>query len=365
MKFQVEKNILSRAIQNVQNIVSAKSILPILSNILLELKKDTVTLTGIDINIGIAIQSTIPITTQEEGSITIPAKKFFEIIKELPESTILINVKKNNMVIIECERCQFKLLGIPKDEFPKIPDFSKKEYITIEQHKLKHMLNLTSFAMSDDKTRYALNSILFDIKEDKLILVATDGRRLAIIEEEMKIPKSLIRQLIVPSKTIYELKHILTEEGEAKILFGENQLAFELDNTTITSRLIEDEFPNYEEVVPKEEKQKLRVNKEALISAIRRISLYTTQDSLFVRFDLFKDRLILSKNTQDLGEAREELEVSYVEKEITIGFNPEFILDAVKELSNEEVEIEIVDSDKPAVIRELNYIYIILPMLIL
>ncbi len=362
MKFQVEKSILLKAVQNVQSIVSTKSILPILSNILLELKKDKITLISIDIDIGIAIQSTISVTNPEEGSITIPAKKFFEIIKELPESVISISVKKNNMIIIECERCQFKLLGIPRDEFPKIPDFSKKEYIAIEQDKLKHMLSLTSFAMSDDETRYVLNGVLFDIKEDRLGFAATDGRRLAIIEEEMKIPKPLVRQLIIPSKTIYELKHILGEEGEVRILFGENQLAFELDNTIITSRLIEGEFPNYGQVIPKEEKQKLRVNKEALISAIKRISLYTTQDSLCVRFDLFKDKLILSKNTQDLGEAKEELGVSYGEKEITIGFNPEFILDAVRELSEEEVVIEIADSDKPAVIRELNYIYVVLPM---
>lgn len=362
MKFQTDKNLLLKGVHIVQNIVSTKNILPILSNILLETKRDKLILTTVDIDTGIAIQSTIPVSTQEEGSITIPAKKFFEIIKELPTSTISINIKKNNMIIIDCEKCQFKLLGIPKDEFPKTPDFSKKEYITIKQDRLKHILNLTSFAMSEDETRYILNGVLFDIKEDKLKLVSTDGRRLAIVEEDMKIPKTLIKQLIVPKKTIQELSRILANEGDVKILLGENQLAFDLDDTLITTRLIEGEFPNYEQVIPKEEKQRLKVNKEKLISAIKRMSLYITPDSLCVRFDLFKDKLILSKNTQDLGEAKEELDISYNEKELTIGFNPLLILDALKVLSGEEVVIEILDFERPAVIRGLKYVYIVLPM---
>ncbi len=362
MKFQTDKASLLKGVQTVQSIVSTKNIIPIISHILLDAKKEKLTLTTADIDIGIAIQSFIAITAQEEGSITVPAKKFFEIIKELPSAPISINVKKNNMVIIDCEKCQFKLLGMPKDEFPKIPDFSKKEYLTINQSKLKNMLKLTSFAMSKDETRYILNSVLFEIKDDKLRLVSTDGRRLATIEEGISAPKTPNRQLIIPSKTIQELNRILSEEGDIKIMFGENQMAFELDNTLITSRLIDGEFPNYEQVIPKEEKQKLKINREALTAAIKRMSLYTTQESLCVRFDIFKDKLVLSKNTQDLGEAREEIDIAYAGKELTIGFNPAFILDAVKELTQDEVAFEVTDSEKPAVLREQRYVYIILPM---
>ncbi|MFH0839092.1 MAG: DNA polymerase III subunit beta [Candidatus Omnitrophota bacterium] len=362
MKFQTDKTTLLKGTQVVQNIVSTKGVFPILSNILLETKKDKLHLIGADIDIGIAIQSIIPINTQDEGSITIPAKKFSEIIKELPNAQISISVKKNNIMTIECEKCHFKLLGMPKDEFPKIPDFSKKEGVVFEQSKLKHMLNLTSFAMSRDETRYELNSILFDIQEDKIRLVATDGRRLAMIEEKIQTPKEFIKQLIIPNKTVQELNRILADEGEVKILFGENQIAFELDSTTITTRLIDGEYPPYEQVMPKDEKFKLRVNKEALSAAIKRMSLYITQDSLCVKFDLFKNKLVLSKNTQDLGEAKEELEVIYADKEFTIGFNPIFILDVLKELKKDEVVFEITDSEKPAVIREPGYVYIVLPM---
>ncbi len=362
MKFSANKSELLRSVQNVQNIVPTRSILPILSNILLEIKKDKLILTTADIDTGIAVQSSMTIDTQEDGSITIPAKKFSEIIKEFPDSLISISVKKNNVMIIDSEKCKFKLLGLPKDEFPKVPDLSKKDSVTIEQSKLKHMLNLTSFAMSRDETRYVLNSVLFDIGNDKLKLIATDGRRLAVVEEQIKTPKALSKKLIVPSKTVHELNRILSDEGEARITFSENQLTFNMENTSIITRLIEGEFPNYEQVVPKEEKQKLKLDRESVISAIKRMSLYVTQDSLCVKFDLFKDKLVLSKITQDIGEAKEELEVDYKDKELTIGFNPTFILDVLKELQDEQVAFEITSSEKPAVLRSPKYTYIVLPM---
>ncbi|MBI5124361.1 MAG: DNA polymerase III subunit beta, partial [Candidatus Omnitrophica bacterium] len=184
MKFETTKEILTRGIQEVQNAINPKTTLPILSNILIETIKDSVSLTATDLDIGIV--STIQVKPGIDGSITVPAKKFFDIIKELPDGEVVISVKKNNLVHIECPSCLFKIMGLPKDEFPQLPDFKDKDSITLQRARLKKMFAMTSFAISRDETRYVLNGVLFVIKPSYIRIVATDGRRLAMIEERVQ-----------------------------------------------------------------------------------------------------------------------------------------------------------------------------------
>jgi DNA polymerase-3 subunit beta len=360
MKIQCSKENLLKGVQTVQNIITSRTILPILSNILIEAKKDKLRVVSTDLDIG--IYSFIPVEVLEEGVITLPAKKFGDIVKELPDNIITIYVKKNNVVIIECENCFFKLMGLAPDEFPKLPEFKDKEILVISQNILKDMLRLTSFAVSYDETRYILNGILFVIKDNTLRLVATDGRRLALIEKELNLPKGIHKEIIVPIKTIQELNRNLTDEGDLKLIFGDNQILFEMGDTTLISRLTEGEFPNYEQVIPQESKQKLKINKERLLLAIRRASLFTTPDSQSIKIELFKNKMVVSKSAPDLGESREEIEIDHKGQELSIGFNPNYLIDVLKNVSQEEIELELVAPDKPGVIRLDNYIYIILPM---
>jgi len=361
MKFNLTKDALLKRTQIVQNAISTKSSLPILSNILIEAMDNSIVFTATDLDIGII--STEAIKPQVTGFVTIPAKKFFDIIKELPEAEIAFSVKKNNLVHIECPQCVFKIMGLPKDEFPQLPEFKDKDSVTIEQKKLKNMLSMVNFSMSKDETRYVLNGILFTIKPAYLRLVATDGRRLAMAEAKGQFGKTQDRKLIVPAKTVTELNRILTDEGTVKISFGDNQVMFDIGPTKVISRLIEGEFPNYEQVIPKEAKEKVKVARDKFLSATKRAALFTSSDSMAVKIELTKDKMVLSKSTPYLGEAREEIEVDYKGKDLTLGFNPDYLTDVLKNLDQETVQFEFVDSEKPGVMRIGDeYVYVVLPM---
>jgi DNA polymerase-3 subunit beta len=360
MKIKIQRGDLTRGIQTVQNIITTKAALPILSHILLETQQNNLRLTATDLDVGISC--VIPADIQESGAITIPAKRFGDIIRELPSDSVDLSTKKNNLVIIETENCQFKIMGLAREEFPKLPEFKDKEVIKLEQNTLKQILSLTSFAVSFDETRYILNGILFKIQNNKLILVATDGKRLAIMEKELEQSLEKEISLIVPIKTIHELNRNLQEEGNLSLILGTNQVLFDLGDIIIISRLIEGEFPDYQQVIPPASENKMGADREEFLLAVRRAALLATPDYQAVKLELFKNKLVVSKSTPDIGESREEIPVEYQGKELLIGFNPNYLIDVLKNLSGEKIELELTDSEKPGVIRLNGYIYIVLPM---
>ncbi|MFA4991354.1 MAG: DNA polymerase III subunit beta [Candidatus Omnitrophota bacterium] len=360
MKIKILKHVLLKNIQNVQNVISSKSALPILSNILIETNKNKVTLTSTDLDIGIS--SAFETDVEEEGAITVPAKRFSDIIKELPDEDISISTMKNNSMSIKCSKCFFKIVGLPKEDFPKLPEFKQEPSVVIKQGVLKNMINMTCFSMSHDESRYVLNGALFIFKNKKLIMVTTDGKRLSVVKKDIE-KDGLNKAVVIPSKTIYELNRVLGEDGEAKIIFSENQLKFEIENITIISRLIEGAFPNYEQVVPKEAQEKVGVNRDAFLLGIKRAALLTTPDSQSVKFEILKNKIVISKSNPNIGEAREEIDAAYKGPEIAVGFNPNYIIEALKVVPKDEIGVEIVGADKPAVIRiEDWYLYLVLPM---
>lgn len=360
MKLKVEKNILLNGIQTVQNIITTKTSLPILSNILLETQQNALRLTATDLDVGISC--VIPVDIQEPGAITVPAKRFSDIIKELPGDNVAIATKKNNLVNIDTDLCQFKIMGLGQEEFPKLPEFKDKEVIKLEQAGLKQMLNLTSFAVSFDETRYILNGILFKINKNNLTLVATDGKRLAIVEKKLNRDVDKDVTIIVPIKTIHELNRNLKEEGELSMILGGNQVLFDLGNVIIISRLIEGEFPDYKQVVPPVSENKMRIDRAQFLLAVKRAALLSTPDYQAVKLEVFKNKLVVSKSTPDVGESREEAPIEYQGKEMVIGFNPNYLIDVLKNLTEEQIELELVDSEKPGTIRTNGYVYIVLPM---
>lgn len=360
MKFRIEKTALLNGIQTVQNVITAKSALPILSNILMEAQPSNLRLTATDLDIGISC--VLPVNTQEAGVITIPAKRLGDIIKELPADSVSIGTKKNNQVTIETESCQFKIMGLSSEEFPKLPEFKNKEAIKVDQGVLKQMFALTAFAVSFDETRYILNGILLKIEKNNLLLVATDGKRLAVVERKLKQTIEKEVRVIVPIKTIHELNRNLKEDGELSIVFSNNQALFDLGQVVIISRLIDGEFPDYKQVIPPAAESKMFINRTQFLLAVKRAALLSTPDYQAVKFELFKDRLVISKSTPDIGESREELTVEYRGKEFAIGFNPAYIIDVLKNLQEEKIAFELTDSDKPGVVRIDGYVYIVLPM---
>jgi DNA polymerase-3 subunit beta len=310
------------------------------------------------------------VNVEEQGAITLSSKKFADIIRELPGGQVDIDVKKNNVVEIHCQNCHFRLMGMAKDEFPSLPEFKDKEAIYIEQAQLKEMLDLTSFAVSHEESRYILNGILLDLKNNVFTIVATDGRRLAFVKDTLSKATKKEMTIIVPIKAIQELQRNLKEDGGVAVVVGENQAMFGLDSILIVSRLIEGDFPSYEQVIPAPSEKKMLVNREDFLASIRRANLLSTPDSQAVKFELFPARgaaakngkLVISKVTPDVGESREELIVQYQGKELIIGFNPHYLIDALKNLKQDEISFEFTEADKPGVIRQENYVYLVLPM---
>ena len=360
MKIKIPKKVLLDTAQTVQSVVAAKNTLPILSNMLIEAQKDKLKLTATDLDIAMVCQTEASI--MQEGATTVPAKRLTDIIKELPDDTVTITARKNNTVTIDCQNAHFKVNSLPKEEFPKLPSYKNKDFITLDQARLKEMLSMTSFAISRDETRYILNGILFEIKPSKICMVATDGRRLAYIERKIETKIQKEKKIIVPSKPINELNKTLSD-GELKMYIGDNQVIFDLGKTVVISRLVEGEFPRYDQVIPKEQKDKLKVDRGLLLAATRRANLLTSQDSQAIKLDVFKDRMVVSKNTPDVGEAREELTTEYKGIDLTIGFNPSYLIDVLKNINTEKIGLELTASDKPGVIRMPgDFIYVVLPM---
>lgn len=360
MKVKTSKENLLAGIQIVQNIVSSKTTLPILSNILLETKGDKLQLNSTDLDIGISCE--IPVEIMEEGAITIPAKRFGDIVRELPMEDIVISVKKNNQVDIEGRQCRFKLSGLPKDEFPKFPEFKDKEAIQIEQAVLKDMLRLTSFAVSHEESRYVLNGVLMEISDEIIRIVATDGRRLAKIEKKLSTPVKNDIAVIIPIKAIQEISRNLKDEGILSFVVGTNQLLFDIDGVLIATRMIEGEYPNYQQVIPKSVKNRIKMNTQEFLSSIRRANLLATPDFQAIKMEVFPDKIVISKSTPDVGESREVIPIQYDGEEMIVGFNPQFLIDFLKNIDEDHVDIELEGADKPAVMRLKDYLYLALPM---
>ncbi len=363
MKFITTKDNLLKGIQVVQNAVSSKSTLPILSHILIEAQKGEIRFTATDLDIGMSVL--IGGEVSEEGTITVPARKFSEIVKELPsQDHVSVSVKKGQSINIESGKSYFRLMGLLKDDFPQLPSFSKNaECVKVPQKLLKNMIQLTAFAMSRDETRYVLNGVLFSFQDKILRLVATDGRRLALIDKEVQGIINFKKDVIIPLKTVQELYRNLGEEGDMSFYFKENQIQAQIQSITITSRLIEGEYPKYDQVIPKKTKEQIKIRTQDFLQATRRVSILANQESQAVKINLVKDKMIISKSTPDLGEAHEEIDVDYKGSEITIGFNPGFLIDVLKNLEEEDVSFELIDPEKPGVIKSKgDYTYIVLPM---
>lgn len=360
MKVKITKDDLMQGIQTVQNIVATKATLPILSNMLIETKKDTLRLNTTDLDIGISCE--IPVEIIEDGAITIPAKRFSDVIRELPAGDVIIHARKNNQIEIEGSNCRIKLMGLPKEEFPKFPEFKDREAIRIKQADLKEMFRMTSFAVSHEESRYVLNGILMEMAGNVVRLVATDGKRLAKAERILTQPVIKDAAVILPIKAVAEVNRNLKDDGDVVFVIGLNQVLFDINGVLIATRIIEGDFPNYQQVIPKVSAPKIVLNTVNFLAAIRRANLLATPDFQAVKFEIFKDKLVVSKTTPDIGESREELLVTYTGTEMVVGFNPQYMIDVLKNISDENIEMEILGVDKPCVIRKENYLYLALPM---
>src|SRR5271169_6592798 len=359
MKFSVSKDKLLEGLSTVQNVVSTRTTLPILSNVLLQASDAEIRLTTTDLDVG--VRGSVEAQVERTGATTLPARRLFAIVRELPAAEIYFDVDSKNLASIRSGSSYFKILGLPEEEFPPLARFDEAKVFSIAQKDLKDGLKKTSYAISTDETRYVLNGILFSFKDNKLTLVATDGRRLALVE--LEFPRSQELDIIVPTKAVAELQRLVRDEGEVKLSIGENQIAFELNRTLLVSKLIEGNYPNYRQVIPGEAKERITLEREIFLTAVRRVSLLASEKSNSVKLIFSKSNIDIVANTPDVGEAKESLPVMYKGREFSIAFNPEFLMAPLRNLANDEIYLDLIDEMSPGVIKIPGpFLYVLMPM---
>lgn len=366
MKLTIGKDQLMNGLQAVQNIVSTRTTLPILSNVLLRAEGNRLELTATDLDVTIACS--VEANVSRPGATTIPVKRFFGIVRELGAGELEIDVDDNNASSVRAGASFFKIHGLAAEEFPPQPKFAETRRLVLPQEKLRGMLRKTSFAISTDETRFVLNGIFFSLKEHKLTMVATDGRRLALVDEEVDIPAESLAEFIVPTKAINELNRLLQPAGDVEIKSADNQAAFTLvddkgSSILIVSKLVEGNYPNYRQVIPSEMKERVTLVREELLQALRRAEIMTSEKSNSVKLTFTKNNLAITANTPEIGEARESLAINYKGRDLAIAFNPVYLMDPLRSLDNDEVYLELIDELSPGVLK-INgpFLYVLMPM---
>jgi len=361
MKLSIQRDRFLEGLQTVQSVVSTRTTLPILGNVLLKSEGGILSLSTTDLDTG--IRTEVEADTEKPGSITLPARKLFSIIKELPASEIALEVDNKLNTVIKTGKSFFKIMGLPEEDFPPFPKTENANAFSLDQKVMREMIKKTSYAMSTDESRYVLNGVLLSFKEGKLSIVATDGRRLALASQEMDFPKSSETDVILPSKAVGELTRILSEEGEVEMAIAENQISFTLGTTYLVSKLIEGNYPNYHQVIPSETKERATLERELFLNCVRRVALLSSDKSNSVKLNMKPNEIEITANSPDVGEARESLVAKYSGKEFSIAFNPEYLSDPLRNLNADEIFFDFTDELSPGVIRYNEpFLYVIMPM---
>ena len=366
MKFQVAQSKLLAALKLSQSVTSTRTTLPILGNVLIKCNGSAVHMTTTDLDVALRCETAASI--KKSGATTLPARRLLQIVGELPSGDINFDVDSKDVVSIEHGNCFFKILGLPEQEFPPFPDFSNAKVYSITQADLKNALTRVHYAMSTDETRYVLNGAYFLFQENGLTIVSTDGRRLATVEIPMSISANDARRVIVPSKAIFALLRLLDGTDNVEVKLNDSQVSFELNGRFLASKLIEGNYPNYNQVIPKESPIRLTLNREALQKTIHRVALLTSEKSSSLRLSLEKNSLTISALTPEVGEAKETVDVKYSGVAFSIGFNPAFILEPLKNLTEDEVHLDLIDEMSPGVLRtdtadgQPKFLYVLMPM---
>jgi DNA polymerase-3 subunit beta len=361
MKFTVIRSKFLEGLLTVQNVVSSKGTLQILSNALINVENNQMSITTTDLDI--SMRCVIPCEVEQPGSTTLPIRRVVSMMKELNEGNVTVQVAEDDEAKFQSGSSYFKIIGLPTRDFPPIPATEGKFSYRIDQGVLKEMLRKTSYAASLDETRRVLNGVLMAFKSNKLTMVATDGRRLALVDHEVEFPEQAETEMILPTKAVNELMRVLLNEGEVKIYAQKNQVVFEMGTTIMSSKLVDGVYPNYRQVIPGGCDERVTLEREELLRAVRRVSVMTTDKSNAIRLTFSANQLIINITSQEVGEGRETIPVKYAGKEISIVFNPEYVMDPLKNMDDDEVYFELSDGHSPALLKcSVPFLYVLMPL---
>ena len=374
MELQIGIDELNRALYRAQGIVEKKSTMPILGSVLLEATSDErggrLRVSAYDLEIGVT--GTYPAEIVKPGGVAIRHKEFFDIVRALPERTAVLKREANNRVRITSGAAEFNIVGQPAEDYPPFPRAEKVPLVAIEPTQLLEMIEKTQFAISADETRHNLNGVYFEPIEGAVRLVATDGHRLCMVERQLAGDFGLKKGVIVPRKGLLELRRLLSEDGTgpAELGFTETSGLFRRGDLTMVMRLIDGQFPDYMQVIPKEADRTVQIDRPRLLETLKRMSLLSSDRSTnAVKIELQTDLLRVSSQNPDLGEAKEEIPVSYQGANLQIGFNARYLMDILQVVDTPQVRLELCDELSPGVLKpategapESRYTAVVMPM---
>jgi len=373
MKFKINRDHFSSGLQQVLNVVGTRATMPILSNVLIEASDNAINLTTTNLDLGIRCK--IKADVSEDGGITLPVRKLANIVRELPNLDVVLETSPNYQAKITSGGSLFRIMGINEEEFPSLPTFDDDHVFMLSQGDLGQMLKSVSYAQSTDETRYIMNGVFFTFGEGKLTLAATDGRRLAVTGQAMEVGEDKAGHLILPAKTVAEGERLLGQGEEVRIAFNDRQVAFELntedtvDSTGLiggiylVSKVVEGNYPNYKQVIPKETELRIKVERELLLDCVRRAALVTSDKSNTVKIKVTENLMEIMGSSPEYGESHESVAVQYAGPEVTVAFNPEFVVHPLKAVTRDEVIFEFKDELSPGVIRTTDdFLCVIMPL---
>jgi DNA polymerase-3 subunit beta len=370
MELVVKKNDLLRELQLFQGIVERKNTIPILANVLMEAQGNEIRMLATDLEVG--LRSRCDATVEKSGSLTLPAKKLYEIVKALPETDVRIAEDRNG-VKVAADRFDSRMQTLPKEDFPAVPEASGAISAMLPRSAVKEMVAKTQFAITGEDTRYFLNGALFILQPGSMSLVATDGHRLALVHVDRsrtggktKEPEEI--RAILPRKTLWELGRLLTEgDGDISYERGENHLFFDIGGRMLISRMIDGQFPAFERVIPKGNNKRIEFERERLTNAVKRVALLSNERSRAVKFQLDKGKVEVTSSSPEFGEAKETLPVDYSDASMQICFNAQYVMDFLGAVDTDNVALELKDEVSQAVMKPVgtegyDYTYVIMPM---
>jgi len=371
MKFKINRDHFANGLAQVLNVVGSKATMPILSNVMIEAEKDQISLTTTNLDLGIRCR--IKAEVKETGAVTLPVKRLAGIVRELPNIDVIFDASPNHQIKLTSGGSTFRIMGIGKEDFPPLPEFGEDRIFTLEQAELVAMLKSVAYAQSTDETRYILNGVYFNFRDEKLSLVATDGRRLAMMAKELEVPAESAGSIILPAKTVGELTRLLDKGEKVKISFNERRASFQIatdkdssgliDHIYLYSKVVEGNYPNYQQVIPKETHQRIKLERELLLQCVHRAALVCSEKANSVRIKLSSNLLELTAQSPDFGEAHESMAISYSGPELQVAFNPAFLMDPLRALSKDEVFFEVKDEVSPGVFKTLeSFVCVIMPV---
>ncbi len=363
MKLTITRRNLEKGMAAVSASVPTKTTLPVLSNVLIDGGDDRVWISGTDLDV--SIRTRVPAEVVQEGSITVPGRKLQELIRELPDDPVDLQVEGSQLEIV-CGKSRFKLNGLPSEEFPDLPAVDDGGWF-ISEDTLRTLVQSTSFAVSTEESRPILNGVCWEIKEDRMIMVATNGHRLAKMVAETEANRNAgTTDLIVPTAALAHVARLFDQGSEINVSRGGNHLAFRAANKEVYTRLVEGRYPNYEQVIPKDNDQVARVDKDAFEAVVRRMAVVASEATRRIKIVFEEGLMRFEVVTPDLGEAYDEVEVDYDGEEMAIGFNASYLLEVLRNMPDGDVRFSFKSGDRAATIEpmdsELDYVCLLMPL---